>query len=448
MCRFFFAIINLLLHLVLISPKENLKPIRMNFLFIIVIITLIIILLATLRYNAYYRNLEERVKVKAQQQADLPAREFSIDFLEQKRARKDTLADAVIAEVMDHNEREEINLLFGMLMANKHEKIDPKIHPAIRNYFETTAILPEWADKDLIEFGQENFIRHGLLVGMLLFYKSLPECYTGAKGAEVLLMSGKLSENSTGDERFSKRMAETGLFVFNVMSPGGLEDSGKGIVTAQKVRLLHATIRFFIMKSGRWDTSKLDEPINQEDMAGTLISFSGLILEGLEFIGVKLDSHEAEAYVHCWSVVGHIMGLDEDLIPRNVKEALALGHKVIDHQKGQSVAGQELTKALLNFCNRKGPKLLGMDYHISMIRMLIGSGYSEMLGLADIPQEKLDYYKRNVMRYVSFREFLEHRGLLSLVVLTIDKIVLKMSVSYLSKNNLMHFFLPKSFKMD
>ena len=71
----------------------------MNIILIILIILLIIGLVSTLRYNAYYRNLEERVKVKAQKQADLPVREFSIDFLEQKRARKDTLADAVIAEV-------------------------------------------------------------------------------------------------------------------------------------------------------------------------------------------------------------------------------------------------------------------------------------------------------------------------------------------------------------
>ena len=67
--------------------------------------------------------------------------------------------------------------------------------------------------------------------------KSLPEAYVCANGAKVLYTTGRMTEQSGNLNVFTRRLMETAQFVINVCSPGGLSDTGSGIITAQKVRL-------------------------------------------------------------------------------------------------------------------------------------------------------------------------------------------------------------------
>ena len=127
------------------------------------------------------------------------------------------------------------------------------------------------------------------------------------------------------------------------MEEGGLTNGdGKGIRAIQKVRLMHAAIRRLILHpppppSGippqtlrevllrmHWNTEELGQPINQEDMAFTLLTFSYVILRSLKRLGIKVTNADAEAYLHCWNVVGFIMGVDRRLTAANFKEAEAL----------------------------------------------------------------------------------------------------------------------------
>ncbi|MBK8044673.1 MAG: DUF2236 domain-containing protein [Haliscomenobacter sp.] len=80
---------------------------------------------------------------------------------------------------------------------------------------------------------------------------------------------------------------ETAQFVIDVLSPGGLSPAGKGVRSAQKVRLIHASIRHFLKQRG-WDTEDLGEPLNQEDKAGTLMAFSALLLDGFKMMQIGL----------------------------------------------------------------------------------------------------------------------------------------------------------------
>ena len=144
--------------------------------------------------------------------------------------------------------------------------------PKSKTHFQKTSILPEWADEDLIALGQQVYIRHGVWISVLLTFKSLPECYACAKGAEVLFRTGRLNEQNGSLETFSRRIAETAQFVFFSMKPKGLSSDGKGLRATQKVRLIHAVIRYYIKQQG-WDVAAYDEPINQEDMAGNAYGF-------------------------------------------------------------------------------------------------------------------------------------------------------------------------------
>ncbi|MBE8411104.1 DUF2236 domain-containing protein, partial [Leptospira borgpetersenii serovar Ballum] len=114
------------------------------------------------------------------------------------------------------------------------------------------------------------------------------------------------------------------------------------------VRLMHASIRHFIFESNQWK-EEWGKPINQQDMAGTLQSFSSLILEGLAFSGITLDEEEKDSYIHLWKVTGHILGVLPELSPDTYEDAYALGLSIFQDQRRKSEAGKILAKSLLDF---------------------------------------------------------------------------------------------------
>jgi hypothetical protein len=407
---------------------------------------LIAFLVIFLVYSIWYYQLKSKAKVKAKAINALGPRKWETSHLERHRDFTDPLADAAVKAIFDNNAEDEINICFKYIR-NNGIQLPKKLPPILKKYFEETAVLPDWADKDLIRFGQENYIRHGFPIGVLLFYKSLPECYTGAKGAEVLLRSTRMNDHSKDLDVFSKRMSETGLFIFDCMMPGGLEAGGSGIRTAQKVRLIHAVMRYFL-NNNNWPTKENGEPINQEDMAGTLMSFSALILEGLQIIGINLDTTEAEAYIHCWGVIGHIMGVHPDLIPKNAADALALGHAIVDHQVGKSNAGVTLTSALLAFCDKKAPFFIKKEFHSTMMRLLMEDKYSDILEVPEVSNKKIKRLRNITHFLIRIREFLDHILIFALLIKWIDTLILKLSFTYLGQRKINYFFLPKTLTRD
>jgi len=89
-------------------------------------------------------------------------------------------------------------------------------------------------------------------------------------------------------------------------------------------------------------------PINQEDLAGTLMTFSYVVIEGLERLGITLSSDEQDAYLHAWQAIGKIMGVDPRVIPQTVADAKALTFKIRERQVAASDEGKAMTKALID----------------------------------------------------------------------------------------------------
>ena len=55
---------------------------------------------------------------------------------------------------------------------------------------------------------------------------------------------------------------------------------------------MHAAVRYQIATHGRWNPA-WDRPINQEDLAGTLLAFSWVCLDGLRQMGFQLSADKA-----------------------------------------------------------------------------------------------------------------------------------------------------------
>lgn len=305
--------------------------------------------------------------------------------LEAFRSQSDPLADRVIQTIMKRDDARSISELFDQLIRNNdYEKIT--LPNEVRTYFDETGKLPDWADTEKIKTGQQVFADYGPSICLLLLCKSLPEAYSCKKGAQVMYQTGRMEQGKDGSlNRFTRRLMETSQFVMNVCAPGGFGKDGNGVITAQKVRLIHATIRYYIQKGDHWNTSELGLPINQEDLAGTLQSFSALIIEGLKNLGVELSEQEKEGYYHVWRVAGHIVGLDPQLNPPDYASGLKLGYAILDHQQSPSEAGTTLTQAVIHFMQEVIP---GNVFHHSpeiLMRYLLGNQTADML---EIPPEE------------------------------------------------------------
>jgi hypothetical protein len=91
-----------------------------------------------------------------------------------------------------------------------------------------------------MERGNDLFGRYAGHMLTILHCYSLPACFAAAKGVEVLYRTKRLQH------QVSRRILETGQFLIDVLDEGGLGPHGRGRRSAQKVRLLHATIRHFL----------------------------------------------------------------------------------------------------------------------------------------------------------------------------------------------------------
>lgn len=302
---------------------------------------------------------------------------WSDEHLDHLRTCGDAEADDVILDLFARGD--DVVRAINMLMRDLVENNDvpaASLPAGARAYF-LAAGLPGWADPERIALGQQVFHRYGPLVILLLNTYSLPVCYAAARGAQVLVRTGRLQSNP------QRRIVETAQLVVDVMAAGGLDpasDRGAGLRSAQKVRLMHATIRHLIRRDPSWDP-EFGLPINQEDMLGTLMSFSVATLDGLGRLGVELAGDEVDAYMHTWNVVGAVMGLQHELLPRDYAEGRALADRIGERHFRACPEGQALTKSLLDMMDYMAPGTAFDGVPAEFVRWFVGDRVADMLAV-------------------------------------------------------------------
>lgn len=203
---------------------------------------------------------------------------------------------------------------------------------------------------------------------------------------KVLFLTAQLDTNAR------RRVLETGQFLINVLAVGSFEEHGKGFRTIQHIRLMHAAVRQLIearnlQQPGFWHPD-WGTPINQEDLAGTMLSFSYVPVGPLRRLGVRVSTKDAEAYLHLWNVIGHLLGLDGEMRVRGIEDAAALVGAIRHRQFMASPEGQEMTAALMQLLDEMTPFYKFDETIPPLIRHLVGSPALNLL-LLPYPQDWL-----------------------------------------------------------
>ena len=297
------------------------------------------------------------------------------EFLGHKRTLGDPLADGVIQKLILENGEESSRKIFDNLIRNIELPID-ELPAEIQDFMNQTAELPDWFSTKDMEMSNLFFKDHGPKLLLLLYFKSLPLLYSDVNGAEVLVRTGKLTHQKESTEIFARRIAETGQFLLMVMANDNFKKNSVAITTIRKVRLIHAAIRHFIAK--QWDDEKLGKPINQEDMALTLMTFSVSLIDGLQQLMIRENDALLNAYFERWKAIGLLLGVNPDLIPENIDEGRILLTKILERNSGSSEAGILLTQALVDFSKNTIPGKIFDITPEALINYFVGtkiSGY-------------------------------------------------------------------------
>ncbi len=131
---------------------------------------------------------------------------------------------------------------------------------------------------------------------MVLCCSALPFDYANARGVEVLNRTGFLNKQT------NLRVAQTAQMIVDVLSPGGLGHDGRGVRSAQKVRLMHAAIRCLLLSDEKapWDRQSLGTPSANSSSCIRSMSFSQVVLLGLRRLGLRLAPEDEQAYLTVW----------------------------------------------------------------------------------------------------------------------------------------------------
>ncbi|KAL3785731.1 hypothetical protein HJC23_006300 [Cyclotella cryptica] len=233
--------------------------------------------------------------------------------------------------------------------------------PPIQFYSHYTA-PPPWVNFSQIQRGIDVFLAYLPAAGCALYYRSLVGGFSIPKIVEVLVATRYLVPGSmrrrdvTGDvegschvreetksndqqgieneqrcseddrKRTIERLLDTGGFMACCFAPpedrdstlpaSSLRPGGKGWEAALRVRVLHAKVRRSLLQTatrtmGAWDVETNGIPINQEDMAATLLAFSVNVLLGIEFVaGKPLGVEDQRDYLALWRYLGWLLGVD------------------------------------------------------------------------------------------------------------------------------------------
>ncbi len=311
--------------------------------------------------------------------------------LDHWRTVADDPADSAVAGFFGSVDHEEPAALVALLV--QHIRLPPEDQvPAIAEFLEAAARVPRWAEQDQIARGQAFFARFGLHQFTALYLASLPSAYAAAKGVHVLWLTARLEHDA------ERRLNETAQFLMDVTAPKGFEPGGAAVERVLHVRLMHAAVRWLIDNDPRvarpaaadagplppqptWAAS-WGRPINQEDLAGTMLTFTTVVFDAFRRGGVEFAETDAEDYFALWRVIGSMLGIADGILPADLAAGRALQDLIFRRQHAPSAVGAELTATLLGLARSRMPRWLA-GLAPALLRRYVGNDVADLI---DVPR--------------------------------------------------------------
>ncbi|WP_017543620.1 oxygenase MpaB family protein [Nocardiopsis prasina] len=348
----------------------------------------------------------------------------------------DELADATVQELFERGEVGKFNTLMRYF-STAGQDLPDGLPDVAREYLHATSAPPTWIDWGEMEKARSFFIDNNVHISTALAFSAMPACYVIPHVAKLLSATHAL-------EYPSRRMAETGQFTVYLMRPDAFEAGSRFVPAVQKVRLLHASIRYHMRREGRWDVAALGTPICQEDMIGGQMMFSLQVLDALHRLGIHMSVDGAESYFYVWRVVGEMLGISPDHAPADLEEAREFSDLYMTRYMGPSEEGARLTRQLIDLYEEVVPGTLLDPVVAALIRYLIGDTCADWL---QVPRTGWDTAVKLSPALLGIFERIEDRSPLGEWALDrLGHLTTHLELSSLTRGRVMQYAIPEQLK--
>ena len=266
-------------------------------------------------------------------------------------------------------------------IANVPDAPDP-----LREFFVQIETVPDWVDPDKLRRGARA-LRRGGADGMYIARDvSLLGGYQFSGFNKTLVRTGALEKGS------NKRFAETMQWAMDVISEGGLDPLGAGYRSTIRVRLIHAFVRRHVAAMPDWRCDEWGLPVNQTDMAATLVGALIAPPAGSVGMGFLFSPAELDGIAHLTRYAGWLIGVQDEWLPHSFRD----GVRILYNTLTALAAPDESTKQLavpmaddpLAWHYRYLPGLrrrIARAQHLSVTSGFLGPRAMRTLGLAYVP---------------------------------------------------------------
>ncbi|MGW5228853.1 oxygenase MpaB family protein, partial [Nocardia niigatensis] len=171
----------------------------------------------------------------------------------------DPEADAVLAEVIDHEDVGAVNRLLASWVYND-QPLPAGLPKGLADFMESARQLPSWTDQGKLASSFEFNKKRGLYLGVL---------YAFASGmmSTVIPHEALAVYYSRGGSHLKERIAKTAKFGYDIGTVNAYGAGGEMVVTCVKTRIIHASVRHLLPRSPHWPEGVT--PISQDDMMVT-----------------------------------------------------------------------------------------------------------------------------------------------------------------------------------
>ncbi|WP_102143968.1 oxygenase MpaB family protein [Mycobacterium hubeiense] len=258
----------------------------------------------------------------------------------------------------------------------------PEAPEPLREFFQKVETVPDWVDWDQLRRGQRAMRRGGADGIYIARDVALLGGYQFSGFNKTLVRTGALEKGS------NKRFAETMQWALDIIADGGMVPSGIGYQSTLRVRLIHAFVRRHVAAMPDWRGDEWGVPVNQTDMAATLVGALIAPPAGALGMGIVPARGDLDAIAHLTRYVGYLIGVRDEWLPRNFRD----GIRVLYHTLTALSEPDESTKQLampmaddpLAWLYRTLPGLrrrLARAQHLSVASGFLGPRAMRSLGL-------------------------------------------------------------------
>ena len=252
----------------------------------------------------------------------------------------------------------------------------------LREFFALVDTDPAWLDRELQAEGAEVYRRGGLELVYVARDVAFLGGYQASAFNKTLLLTGALTKGAT------RRLAETLRWALDCTGEGGMQRFGEGWKSTVRVRLIHALVRRHVQRRPEWRMQEWGLPINQIDMAATLLGAVSVPLLGARLLGMPQTVRERDAATHSGRYIGWLLGVEPRWLPTDESSALVLLYEFLLSISNPDETSIELARPLAD-------EPLGRPYpwlgalrgrfdrarHLSISRLFLGRAGMRNLGL-------------------------------------------------------------------